>query len=423
MNRPVIRAPIARPWNRGAALFYALMVSILMLTFVMPFLFKLSGRMRISEKSFKSLAALNLAEAGVERAIWELNYGNISSWSGNILDRTLTLSSVQAAGGQVAGDVSIEVINPSGDVPVVVSTGSVPWTSNLRVTRRIRIGLSRSFLSHFRFGIFGDEGFDLHGNAYIDSYDSTKGAYDPLFRLMHGNVGTNARHRWDVVLLNNTTVYGDVATGFESDPSVVIRLANNAQIVGERTTLAQPNVLPAVAPPFLTPKGAYFLGGSNTAMITESGMYSSFKIDNNARVTISGNVQLYVNGDFSMLSNSVLQIAPGSQVEITLGNGVFTQSSNTQINNISRDPKALAILGTSDFKTMYWRSNSQFWGVVYIPSAAVDYSANSDFFGSMVCKHISMSSNSGIHYDESLGSWTKYGTTQSLFQVKNWQEY
>jgi hypothetical protein len=123
-----------------------------------------------------------------------------------------------------------------------------------------------------------------------------------------------------------------------------------------------------------------------------------------------------------MNSYSTLEITPGSHVELILGNGVFSQSSNTQVNNLSQDPKSLAILGTSDFKNMIWRSNSQLWGVVYVPEATIDYYSNSDLFGSIVCNNISMSSNAGIHYDESLGSWDKYGTPSPKYQVKSWQE-
>jgi Tfp pilus assembly protein PilX len=417
-----IRIPsAARPWNRGAALFFALLTSILMLTIVLPFLFKVSGRFRVSEKSFKTVAALNLAEAGVERAIWELNYGNISLWSGDILTRTLTLNSVTAANGQVAGDIDIEVTNPSGDNPIVVSTGRVAWNDGLTCERKIRIVLTRGFESYFNFGIFGDDGFDLHGNAYCDSYNSEVAPYDPMQRGMNGDVGTNANQRWDVVLLNNTTIYGDVATGYLSDPEEVIRLSNNAEIVGARKTLDDPKALPDVPPPLLTPKGAFALNGTGT--ITESGMYSSFTMLSNSILTIVGDVQLYINGNFTMSSNTLINIAPGSHVELFLGNGVFEQDSNSAINNLSHDPKALVFIGTSDFHTLNWRSNSQFWGCMYVPRATINYSANSDFYGSIVTNYISMSSNAGIHYDESLGTWSKYGTYNSDYELKNWQEY
>jgi len=423
MNKNAAKPPVAKPWNRGAALFLTLLTSILMLIIVMPFLFSLSGRFRVTEKSFRTMAAANLAEAGVERAIWELNYGNITQWSGSLMTRTLSLPGIQAANGDVAGDIDIEVQNPASDTPLIIASGTVPWLDDLSFEKRLRVRLKHGIKSFFDFGVFGDEGFDLHGNAYIDSYNSQEAPYDPLARHLNGNVGTNADHRWDVVLLNNTTVYGDAKTGYASDPAEVIRLANNAQITGAASALDEPKLIPAVSPPFLPAKGSYSLGGNSTATISESGMYSSFTLDSNAIVTITGEVTLYVNGDFSMNSNTQIVIAEGASFELVMGNGVFNQSSNSIITNVSQDPRAMAILGTSDFHQMNWRSNSHYYGVVYVPEATIDYSANADCFGSIVCNVISMSSNAGIHYDESLASWTKYGTATSKYEVKEWQEY
>ncbi len=65
------------PKERGAVLIIALLIALMMLLLATPFLTKLSGQYSITVKSYRQLAALNLAEAGVERAIWELNHGNI----------------------------------------------------------------------------------------------------------------------------------------------------------------------------------------------------------------------------------------------------------------------------------------------------------------------------------------------------------
>ena len=134
-------------------------------------------------------------------------------------------------------------------------------------------------------------------------------------------------------------------------------------------------------------------------------------------------VKIYVDGPFTMDSNSILEIAPGSNVEFYLGNGVFTQASNCQVNNLTYDPKNLAFLGTSTFQTMYWQSNSQFYGVIYAPQANVDYAANSDLFGSLVCNTLAMSAMAGIHFDESLIDWENLGTVDPRYRVKDWQEY
>lgn len=412
-----------RPWEKGIALFYSLLAGVVMLGLALPFLFKLTGQFRITERSHKGLTAMNLAEAGVERAIWELNYGDVSTWSGDLLKRSLALTSVQTADGLVVGNVEIEIQNPASDNPFVTAKGIVPWIGGVGLEKTVRVDLGHKTQSYFNFGIFGDEGFDLHGNAYTDSYNSALEPYDPANPGQKGDVGTNATHQWDVVLLNNTVVNGDAVTGFESDPDLVIRLRNDAWVTGVLKTLPEIKPLPPYSPPFLTQKGNFCLTNDSPPItITESGVYTGFTMGTNSKVTISGDVQIYVNGDFTMNSNSILEITPGSHVEIILGNGVFRQESNTQVDNLTRDPKSMAILGTEDFKTMIWRSNSQFWGVMYVPEANIDYSANADLFGSIVCNNISMSSNAGIHYDESLASWDKYGTREAKFSVKSWQE-
>jgi Tfp pilus assembly protein PilX len=156
------RLPTGR---RGSALFLSLLVVLV----------RVSSNHRLTEKDYREMSAMNLAEAGVERAIWELNYGSIASWAGESTLKTLSLSSVAAAGGTVVGAVSVQVANPASDNPVVTATGSVPWTGALTVERKVRVVLKRAFKSFFDFGIFGDEGFDMHGNAYTDSYDSDDG--------------------------------------------------------------------------------------------------------------------------------------------------------------------------------------------------------------------------------------------------------
>lgn len=394
-----------------------------MLGLALPFLFKLTGQFRSTERSHKGVAAVNLAEAGVERAIWELNYGDISTWSGDLFKRFLNLTSVKTADGLIVGSVEIEVGNPASDNPYVLANGLVPWAGGAALQKTVYVNLGHNTDSYFNFGVFGDEGFDLNGNAYIDSYNSAVAPYDPQQPGAKGDVGTNASNQWDIVLLNNTIVHGDAVTGFESDPELVVRLANNAQVTGELKTLPEVKPMPSHTPPFLTQRGNFSLaGGSPPVTITESGVYTSFTMGTNTKVTLSGDVQIYVNGDFTMNSNSILEITPGSHVELILGNGVFRQESNTQIDNLTHDPKSMAILGTEDFQTMIWRSNSQFWGVMYVPEANIDYYSNADVFGSIVCNYISMNSNAGLHYDESLATWDKYGTASPKFSVKSWQE-
>ncbi len=54
-------------------------VMIFFLLLALPFLVQTSIENKLTDKSYKVFSALSLAEAGIERAIWELNYGDISS--------------------------------------------------------------------------------------------------------------------------------------------------------------------------------------------------------------------------------------------------------------------------------------------------------------------------------------------------------
>ncbi len=420
---PPGRSPV-RPGRRGTVMFISLLAVLVLTMLAVPTLVRVSSNHRLTEKDFRELAAQSLAEAGVDRAIWELNYGSIASWAGEGATRTLSLTGVTTSDGTAAGDVDVTVTGVGTDDLVVVAIGRVGWTGDLTIDRKVRVVLEHGFQSFFDFGIFGDEGFDLHGNAYTDSYNSGDGAYDPANYRSLGNVGTNAFHQWDVVLLNNTIVHGDAITGFGSDPEYVIRLRNAATITGDKTALNAPKPLPPFPVPSLPPRGALTTTTDSTdTVITESGTYSSFTLATNSKVTISGHVTLFVDGDFLMNANSTLEITPGSTVEIVLGHGTFQQDSNTAVNNLTLDPKALAIMGTADFTNMIWRANSDFYGVVYVPEATIDYAANGDFYGSLVCNYLTMSSETGIHYDESLGAWEKYGTISTTYIVASWQPW
>jgi len=406
---------------------FILVVSVLIITCLLlptlPFLFQLSVDLRLTEKSYKSVAAFSLAEAGVERAIWELNYGDISSWSGDESLRTMTISSFNTPDGNVIGDIEVRIENPGTDNPVVEATGSVDYIRSHTVTKTARVVLEKSEYHPFDYGVFGDEGINMNSNAVVDSYDSRNGEYGDTNMGSNGHVGTNATHDGAIDLRSNAQIYGNAISGPESDPEAAIATGPNAYIDGTKLALDAPKELPSVSPPEgLSPKGDYFLGGNDEDLISESGEYSSFMIDNNAKVTIIADVTLYITGAFSLLSNSQLELGDGASVTIYLG-GTFEQNSNTQINNISMDPTKLEFFGTDAFNsTMVWNSSTQFFGAVYVPRANVVYNSNADFYGSMVGKYLqSISSNAKLHYDEALRD-VGMGNDSSTYAVKSWQE-
>ncbi|GAF75329.1 unnamed protein product, partial [marine sediment metagenome] len=157
--------------EKGVVLVISLLITVALLILITPFLFKLSGEYRNTDRTFKSLAALNLAEAGVERAIWELNYGDISTWSGDSTARTLTLSSVQTSEGDAVGDIVISISNPESSSPVVESTGKIPFRNSDTVDRILSVELTKEE-PIFDNALFAGTGLNMSGNSFVDSFDS-----------------------------------------------------------------------------------------------------------------------------------------------------------------------------------------------------------------------------------------------------------
>jgi hypothetical protein len=415
-----------RKEERGAVLVIGVLFLTFMLLLAIPFLFQISNERRSSEKSYKAFAALSMAEAGVERAIWELNSGDVLGWSGTSTLRSMNIASFLTSDGETMGSIDIGIEDPEGDTPVVQSTGKVPYIGTLTVDRTARVELWKGDGSYYLFGhgVFGDEGLELKSKAEIDSYDSRIGEYDPLNPNSNGDIGTNATHLGCIYLNSNARVYGGATTGIETIPEDIIITQPASTITGDKLAMTKPEPMPSIVPPeTLSFMGEYFLDGGNQDIINESGEYTSFRLESNSKVTITADVTLYVTGEFSMPSNSQVEIADGASVTFYLG-GSFNQDSNSQINNLTTDPTNLIFLGTDSFNgVMDWNSNSDFWGSIYTPRATVNINSEADFFGAVSGKYVDIGSQGNIHYDEALGKLKIYtGTPGDYFIVKSWHE-
>ncbi|MCK4647015.1 MAG: hypothetical protein KAU46_12245 [Candidatus Aminicenantes bacterium] len=412
--------------EQGFILVLAVIIMTFMFLLVVPFLLKVSTEQELTKKSFDSLAALSLAEAGVERAIWEINHGDISSWSGSSSLRTKNISSFQASGGDIIGDIQISVEDSLGDNPVVEATGSVSYFGSLTVTRTVRVGLEREFYQPWDHGTFGGSSIIMDSNVVMDSYDSTLGEYGVDGNVgSEGNLGTNATGYDSISLNGSTQINGSAYCGPEGDPSTAIQTHGSSSITGGQQASSKQKRMPSVPPPEGLPSGGdYFLGGSDTDTISQSGEYSNFYLDSNATVTITGDVTFYIIGDFFMGSNSTFVIESGSSVTIYL-DGSFFMDSNTNLNNSSKDPTKLLIFGTDNFiGTQTINSNAEFYGAIYAPNADITIDSNCHFYGSVSANRIEYNSNVQIHYDKAL---TQFEIVQAAVEelpciVLSWQE-
>ncbi len=404
-----------------------LVIGVIIMSFllllVLPFLYQLSAENRLTDKSFKSSTALSLAEAGIERALWELNFGDITTWDGDSTLRTLAITSFQTPSGNVAGDIEIKVYNSETKLPVVESRGLVSYSDSALMAKATRAELAEIKYDPWNFAVFGDEDLDFSSAAIVDSYDSTNGDYGGANMGVEGNIGTNSILFGGIDMAPNSQVYGDAYSGAGVDPNDVIITQGNAYIDGEKKSLYDEKEMPSVTPPEgLAFMGGYSLGVGDVGTIDSSGEFTSLVLGNNSTLTITSDATLYITGDFTMSSNSQFNIADGVNVTIYLG-GTFTQASNSQFNNLSQDPASLLILGTDSFNgTMAWNSNTDFYGAVYVPRAHVDFNSNIDFYGSISAGTFAFNSNARFHYDIALAGLKRDDMEDLPYGIKSWKE-
>jgi hypothetical protein len=406
--------------EKGFVLVVGMLIMMVLLLLAVPFLYQLSFENRLTTKSYKSSAALSLAEAGVERAIWELNYGDISSWTGDDTLRTMDISSFQAAGGNVIGDVGIRIVDPTADYPIVESRGIVSYVGSLEVIRTVRSELGG--FPPFKFAAFGDDGIMIDRQVMIDSYDSRSGDYDNPGNVgSEGDIGTNSGNFNAIYMDNSSNLAGDAVSGYESDPELVIITDPGANIDGEKRALPVEIELPQITPPEgLMPMGDYSMSGTDSIFL--SGEYGSFTMEANSVVTIEDDVILYITGDFYMDQNSRLDIAIGARLQIIMGSGSFEMDQTSTINNLSQDPTKFVLFGTANFTgDIYIDQSSEFYGAIYAPNAFVELDQGNGFYGAVIAKDILFDQHMVLHYDKALEDLDILPSMGSLYEVKSWQ--
>ena len=140
--------------EKGTVLIVALFVTCALLIMAVPSIFKLLSYYSLTEKSHRSLAALHLAEAGIERAIWELNFGDITTWEGTSENRTLAISSFQPYSGGRDGSIEVVVEDPASANPVIEAVGRIEHQPPRRIEKRIRVVLEEREIPFFDYGVF-----------------------------------------------------------------------------------------------------------------------------------------------------------------------------------------------------------------------------------------------------------------------------
>ncbi|MBP6507308.1 MAG: hypothetical protein KA257_07060 [Opitutaceae bacterium] len=425
--------------------------------------------LEVSNRALYNNAAMNLAENGLEEAVYSVNkkiadtsysWPNWSAPPSNTTDlrRQLPISGTYALGSGATGIVRVYIYNYASSAPTIVarSTVTLRGASSTVMEKWVKVQLRKT--SKFANGLVAKDSIRFSGNnASVDSFSSTKNddgslrafpvPYSAAVKHDKGSVGSISV-AVDAVLVQNADIWGYAATG-----SVLPSVGSNG-VIGPFGTPSGTMDMSRVSTDFsasfdpVSPPATagYALGsiGANlnlprAADVAIGGVYYYTATDisfNNKTLAIqkqtllspSPNVIITLtdtsssinigggSGALNIQTGSTLQIYAPGDIKIA-GSGVMNGGTTALTAN---QASSLQIWGTktSGTQDIQIAGNGALSAVVYAPQGSVKINGNGDVVGSVVANDITVVGNAAFHYDEALGDFDGINP----FRVSLWQE-
>lgn len=444
--------------QRGSLLISAMILTLAIGISLVTFLKLGQNTLDISNRAFHANAAMNLAESGLEQAMWSVGKavdGDASAWngwttSGSNAWRKFTGFSFDA---NTTGYVRVYVQNYAlASAPTIIARGTITPTQGATIEKWVVVSLFQRSL--FANGLVAKDTLTFSGgNAVVDSYDSRKGAYNTLLgggifnRNDKGSAGS-ASVNVDSFSLSNSSIYGNVSigtsdySGLSVGPNGLIGAFGTSagtvdygRVTTDFTTNFEDVVAPATWGPNIGAIGSQSLPGGGDVAAADGKYYynaTAISISGNAtkklnilpgtdvviRITAgSGATGIDVKGNASInvLAGSSLEIYTEADVSIG-GRGVAN----------SNDPASFMLYSTrpstaGGSQSISVSGNGQLSAVVYAPNANVTMNgggSSGNVYGAVVADTIKVTGGSEFHYDEALADMT----SGNPFGVGDWAE-
>lgn len=425
--------------QRGTALLAALCFATVLVIAISSYITVCHRTLTLSARSLHGNRSIELAEAGMEEALWALNKNDWSEWAIAGTTATKTISGFTFE-SEVTGTIQLQIGSYDGSAgsPVITSTGSTTSAEGTQLARTLSATAVRAPV--FVNAITATTGlvrFTAAGvSTVIDSYDSSVGTYasqTPGYAaiLSAGSTSTSAA----TVQLTNAQVKGFVAT-LVTGPSY----STNARVFGPATpggTKIDPDRLSTS--PYQPVFDIKTVSGTGTTLNPASGSttvigspsnttpdiyYSSgLNMTSTTKVVVNGPVRLAISGQLyvglnggtpsiEVTSNGTLEIHVSGDIAI-YGNGIDNKTSA---------PERLIIYGTNTLTVPDMNTATPFYGVIYTPRGDFKVLSNNPIYGAIVARNITFSGTAPVvHYDLNLRRKVFTGI-DTPYSVSDWRE-
>jgi hypothetical protein len=253
----------------------------------------------------------------------------------------------------------------------------------------------------FEYAIYVAENLTLRSGTTITAYNQD--ADDPPLQI-----GTNSTESGAVTCKTGVTIDGDIVIGPGGDPDLVINNTTEATITGD----SYPSLIKNKTPNISVPQALLDMASSGaitgTKTLSSPAKYDSInllgastdpnKID---KVTVNGNVQIYVTGDLRLGNGDTVVIQPDASLTVFLGGNLYVDNSGA-INNLTKDPKKLKIYGLDTCTNIDFKNSGIFYGAIYAPQADIHLYNGFSVYGAVVGKSFTQDVDANFYYDMDL---------------------
>ncbi len=416
--------------RRGAALLAALCFATVLAISLGSYMTVCYRTLSLSSRTMQSTRSVELAETGMEDALWALNRDDWSGWSLSGGTATKTSSGFSFDGG-VTGSITVKVVGYDGSAATrtVTATGTTTQADGTTQTRTLTSTSERaSLLTNAVAATTSRVRFRSAGT--VDSYDSTLGEYStqtPGFSavISSGSTSTSSAS----VQLTNAQIKGYVAT-LSTGPSY----STGARLLGPSTPVTTKIDTSRISTsPYqatfdeVVPTGAGDILPSGTATIGTSGATATslyyggdLSLTGSQTLTVDGPVAIVLTGDLYLANTAKIRITTNGSLRIHVAGDITIGGNGIQ--NDTKLPKNLVILSTTNpYDTYSMATNTAFYGVIYTPVSSFTISNSQAIYGAIVAKAVTFNASPVIHYDVSLRSEVIPGL-DTPFAVANWRE-
>ncbi|MCG2711607.1 MAG: hypothetical protein L6416_04705 [Candidatus Omnitrophica bacterium] len=398
--------------NKGIATVLGFIIILILAILASAMLMRGVGGSRRTEIYVDETRAFWVAEAGIARAVWELNNG-AGVWTG--WTTTGNNKTLQASVG-AAGDYDITVYDFANPPLKIEVTGYYPnRASENAIIRNFEVIAAKSFNPLFEYAAYSQDELTISGQGFTDSYDSSLGVYGGT------NVGTD----------------GDVGSGVAVDASgqayvdgdVVIpegaAYPDAAYYSGTVTEENNPELEQIIVPLNLAalPNGGSI--SSTTTLAPGDYQYWMINISSKTTLTITGPANIYLTGGTSISitgkAEVIIDSASTGPVNIYFDGDVLL--SGQGVTNETSIPSNLILYGTSTIaQTIHVSGQADFYGAFYAPTGEMHLTGQGGLYGSFIGNEVTISGQGGVHYDEALGSLAAASaSTYSITSFKDGQ--